>query len=98
MAKDILLNNEGDLELRDGDVVFDEADGQSLEALLFLCQGDLKYSPLTGVGITRITNSKVGSSQVLEGIVKQQLLADNWKDEVVSFNNATGDINVNAVR
>jgi hypothetical protein len=98
MAKDFLLNTDGDLDLRDGDIAFDEADGQSLEALLFLGQGDLKYAPLTGVGIVRITNSKVGGSQILEGVIKQQLLADNWRVAVVFFDTITGDINVNALR
>lgn len=98
MAKDFLLDTDGDLLQKDGDLVFDEADGQNIESLLFLNQGDLKYAPITGVGILKITNARIGSTQVVEGNIKQQLMADNWKDESVSFDSITGNISVDAVR
>lgn len=98
MAKDIMLGSDGDLLQKDGDIVFDESDGQNIEALLLLNQGDLKYSAVTGVGIMRITNSRLANRQVVEGNIKQQLNADNWKDESIKFDPATGNISVDAVR
>lgn len=98
MAKDFLLDTDGDLFQKNGDLVFDEADGQNIESLLLLNQGDLKYSPITGVGLFKITNARIGSTQVVEGNIKQQLAADNWQDEVVKFDLETGNISVDAVR
>lgn len=95
MAKDILLDSDGDLLLIDGDIVFDEANSQNIESLMMLNQGELKNSPLTGVGIIRVTNARINRQLIIRDI-RMQLDVDGWKDTEVQFDGE--NINVSGLR
>lgn len=49
--KDILLNNDGDLKIEDGDFVIGEATLQNQAVILAAHQGEFKQYPTIGVGI-----------------------------------------------
>jgi hypothetical protein len=88
MAKDLITDpNDRDLMLVDGDLVFDEANAQNIEALVMLSQGDLKYSPLTGCNAIRLVNGKL-SPIVVTKTITLQLRADGFVNENVSLNGA----------
>lgn len=95
MAKDILIGTDGDLLIQSGNLVFGEADSQNLENLLLLNVGDLKWNPMLGCGMIRLTNSRI-NPQILIRDITLNLKADGWKDIKVSI---TGmDIKVDATR
>lgn len=86
MAKDFILDEDFDIVLDDGDLMFDHANQQNIESLCLISKGELKYSPLTGVGIRRLINARAGEREAVKEI-KLQLRADNWKNESVGFQN-----------
>ncbi len=95
MAKDILLGDDGDLLLADGDLVLDECDAQNISSLMMISPGELKYSPLTGIGIAKITNARINKQMVVRDI-RMQFDADGWKNTEVQFDGE--NINVSGSR
>jgi hypothetical protein len=95
MAKDILLDTDRDLLLKNGDLVFDEADSQNIETLVILNQGDLKDNPLVGCNSFKLINGKVDPTAVKRAI-SIQLTGDGFQDQEISFNGA--ELYVSAVR
>lgn len=73
MAKpDFLLDNNGDLKLKNGDLVFDDATLQLQEAILVIEKGDLKHAPLLGVGLANwLLDDQVNSSGLKREIIGQ---------------------------
>ena len=76
MSKDILLNDSGDLMVRNGDFVIGESDGQHIQHIFEAEPGDFKQSPLVGLGIRKKING------IFNGIFRReamiQLLADGF--------------------
>jgi hypothetical protein len=56
-SKDFILDQEGDLLIRNSDFVIDFSDDQHVELLLSLNKGNLLEHPTTGYGIEQKLNS-----------------------------------------
>jgi hypothetical protein len=95
MAKDILLDTDRDLLLKNGDIVFDEADAQNIETLVILNQGDLKDNPLVGCNSYKLINGRVDPAAV-KRVISLQLTGDGYQDQEISFNGS--DLYVTATR
>lgn len=75
MAKDILLDDQNDLLIKDGDFVVGESLTQEVSIILRLNQGELKSDPLLGANLIRLINSAVSEDQ-LQTIIKMHLQRD----------------------
>jgi hypothetical protein len=76
--KGVIIDRQtGDLAIAGGALVIGEADAQRVEMIVALTQGDLKSSPLTGVGIGRSRGGATG--RFVERDIRVQLEADGFK-------------------
>lgn len=74
--KDILLDEEADLLVENGDLSLGESFMQEVGCILKLNQGDLKSDPILGPNLVRLINSSVSEDE-LQSIVKTNLARDN---------------------
>ena len=96
MAKDILLDEEDDLLIENGDFVVDASEEQEVGLILRTSQGDWRASPLTGFGVARRTRNEVNRPQ-FERELSSQLELDGFDDSQVTL--ATdGQLLINARR
>ena len=82
MAKrqDIRQDSNGDIYINPNTGDFDivESDNQHVSDILQAVSGDYKEFPLIGVNFFKFQNS-TGQKQVLEGIIRTQLIADGYQ-------------------
>jgi hypothetical protein len=95
MAKDFILDSENDLLLKDGDLVFEDADAQNLQAILMINPGGLIWQPLLGSGLIRLTNGKIDPQRIIRDI-NVNLKSDGWKN--IKINIQGTEIKVDATR
>lgn len=75
MAKDILLNDDGEVVIANGDFVIGESLDQEVQIILEMAQGELKEDPLMGADLFRLINSNATEGD-LKQAVKIQLARD----------------------
>jgi hypothetical protein len=95
MATDILLDENGDLRIENGDLVTGESEAQHIEHLMVMNKGEYKGSPLTGAGIPAMLKSG-NKRAVIEREVMLQLERDGYKVKTLKIN--WPEINIDAVR
>ena len=96
---DIMLDDNLDLLIVNGDFVLDDADQQIQELLLIANQGDFRESPLTGVGIVKYLKSRLSPATVdaLKKKIKLQWQYDGFAN-VNTVINSFSDITITAER
>lgn len=98
-VKDIMLDDEFDLMIKDGDFVVNESDEQHLQLITLFEQGQLRYSPLTGLGLFRQLQSPMSVIQqaTIRRDLYEQLEYDGYKagTSSISFD---GEIEIKADR
>lgn len=57
IAKDVGLDQDEDLEIKNGDFVIANSDGRHVQDITFSAKGNWRFSPLVGVDITQFVNS-----------------------------------------
>ena len=83
--QDILIGEDHDLVLHNGDFTVGDSFMQEVEMVLRMNQGDLKSDPLLGVGLTRFMNGQ-GKNETINTLVKLHLTRDGKNyDEVKSL-------------
>jgi hypothetical protein len=95
MAKDILLDENGDLKIANGDFVIGDSNDQEIENLLVSAKGAFKEFPLVGGDIGKMLKSRSGQTAALKEI-KYQLKNDGFDDYNIKIDDQ--DINVSATR
>lgn len=75
MANDILLDENGDLAIANGDFVIGESVDQEVAALLQLNKGDLKEHPILGPNLIQLINSNTSELE-LKQLIKTELKRD----------------------
>jgi len=94
IAKDILLDDNNELQFRNGDFLVEESDGQHIQDILIAAPGHYKQYPLLGANITNGLN---GSNTIeFKRNIRLQLESDGMEVETINFNN--DQININAER
>ncbi len=76
MALDLLLNDENDIQIANGDFVIGESLTQEVALILRSSQGEWKSDPLTGANLIQLINSNVDEIS-LRKRVKLHLQRDN---------------------
>ncbi len=96
MAKDLLLDQTGDLLFKNGDLVIGESDQQHVQDMLITNVGSNKAAPLFGIGLINYLNAPFTSStrQKLKKEITLQLKADGARNVDVKVGET---INVEAV-
>ena len=95
MVNDLLLDADHDLQIENGDLVFGPSDLQHIEHLLILSKGEIKASPLGGVGLPNKLKSTLTPSELRksENEIREQLKADGAKEIVVSWDEGVLKVN-----
>lgn len=91
--KDLLLTEDYDLEIANGDFVIGEADAQNVELLCLTSPGQWKENPTAGIGLVDLLNSEITEGKVKHR-VNVQIRADGAK--LKSFKIDQDDIEIEA--
>ncbi len=87
IQKDIMLDDDNDLLILDGDFVIDESFEQDIRLILGLVsKGDLKSDPILSPELIRLINSKEGDSTIIQK-VRLNLERDNKQVGNITFEN-----------
>ncbi len=85
MARDYVLNEQGDLKIENGDFVFGDATRDNERLMLLAEKGEWKHSPLSGVGIRSFLDDEHPTE--FEREVRRQFGRDGAKVETLSYQN-----------
>jgi hypothetical protein len=90
-VNDILLNDQLDLLIENGDFVVDVADEQIQELILLASKGSFRESPLTGVGIVSYLKSRLSPALVdkLRQTINLQMQYDGFSSSSVTIEGTT---------
>jgi len=96
---DVILDNNLDLSIANGDFVVDDAEQQNQELILAAQQGAYRNSPLVGVGITNYLKSSftVANVDKLRQKIRLQMQYDGYQTVNVQINSFM-DIELQAER
>ncbi len=83
--RDILLDDNNDLLVGSGDFGVGDASAQSQRLLLLLNKGELKQSPLTGVGITSYIDDEDAAG--LMRSIRTEFVKDGIRVKKIDFTN-----------
>jgi hypothetical protein len=90
MPKDILLDETGDLAVKDGDFVIGDSTIQHQQLLLMSQKGEWKEKPMVGVGIENYLNDDTTNDMMNE--ISDQFEKDGMK--VTSVNTVDGKLQI----
>jgi hypothetical protein len=95
MNRDIMLDENMDLAIVDGDFVVDDADEQIQQLVLIATQGSFRQSPLTGVAIVKYLKAQFTPALVdqLKQKIQLQLQYDGFSS-VTTVINSFEDIEI----
>lgn len=96
--KDIITDENGDIEIINGDINVDLSDSQHIDFIVTADKGQFRQFPLVGVGLRRYINGPFNAQEIRQAI-KLNLESDGYNVRKVSIaNNGTGSINIDATR
>ncbi len=92
--KDIMLDENQDLLIRNGDFVISESDEQHIHTIMHANKGDFKQHPAIGVAITSLLNSTFKARDIKRAI-KVELERDGYSDVDIDLNMNLKTLNIN---
>jgi hypothetical protein len=96
--KDIITDENGDIEFVNGDLKIDESDAQHVDHIVTADKGQFRQFPLVGVGIGRLLNGTPNKIEVQQQI-KVNLESDGYNVRQITIDQTNGfDINIDAER
>ncbi len=95
-VKDILLDTDGDLQIRNNDLYVNESDQQHVEHILRANKGHYRQYPLVGIAVDQNLNGSI-NPQELKQEIKLQLIADNYTVKQIKIDEDF-EISINAKR
>lgn len=92
MVNDIMLNEERDVLIQNGDFVIAPSDAAHIEHLLLAWKGNYREFPLCGVGVARYLNASynIESRAELKRDIQLQMQVDGYRKieiDIKSFDN-----------
>lgn len=91
--QDILLTDENDLTITDGDFVIGDSDNQHVALIVEAVKGEIRSSPDLGFGILRYLKKTDQSKRDFLRNLKVELEKDGYDDVDIEFND--GKITIN---
>lgn len=95
ISKDILLDEEGNFAVANGDLVVGNSDEQHIHLILASNKGEWLESPTMGAGLSKHLNGMISQSELIRDI-KLDLQRDGYNVKSVNWND--GEITVDATR
>lgn len=92
--QDVLLDNNNDLRIEDGDFVTGESSQQHQELLLVTAKGEFKENPDATVGIENFINDSENDELVFE--VKKCFENDGMRVDKIEFDETNNELNYDA--
>ena len=89
--KDILLDKNNDLLIKNGDFAVGDSFEQDVKIILSLTKGELKSDPVLGVDLIKNVNSQISETELKQKI-RLNLERDNKKVGKISLENGTINI------
>ena len=86
---DILVND--DIQIKDGDLVVGDSDGQNIEFILSAKPGQFYQFPTLGVGVVDEIKGTI-SPQALRIKIRSNLEADNYRVNRIDINGGIDDL------
>lgn len=77
LVKDVIIGNDYDLQIVDGDFVVKPSDQQHVQLIIITAQGEWKEFPLLGVSVELYINAPASLQQLGKNI-RLQLQSDNY--------------------
>lgn len=99
-AKDIELDGNFDLVIKDGDLSTELSDDQHVNLIIVSAKGNFRFAPTVGVDILSFLNS-TGKADLLRRNVQEQLVLDGYRVDSIDFeeqNSKLDKINIKAKR
>ena len=90
--QDILLDDNNDYMIIDGDFFIENSDQQNIQLILLSTPGSWKQYPLVGASIKGDINGLFDYN--MKNRIKQQLQNDGYSGINFNYNNGTGKINI----
>jgi hypothetical protein len=90
---DCKLDDDGDLDIQDGDLVITESTMQHQKSIIWASKGHYKHAPQLGVGLQNYINESGGTNR-LASTIRQELEKDGMQVESVSIK--SGAVTINA--
>ncbi|GAA4825599.1 hypothetical protein [Algivirga pacifica] len=94
MAKDILLNENNELLIVNGDFVVGEADEQNIRLNLVSHKGDWRQHPEAGFGIDRFIKSSEADTNRFKAELQQALRQDGYRLKSLDIDEGFEDFNL----
>lgn len=91
--KDVLLDSDWDLGIKDGDFVIGDSDRQNVFLRAFSEKGQWISDVLAGVGITSILNATTTQIQRFKSLLAEDISVDGYTLENMELNEK-GEINI----
>lgn len=91
--KDLLLNSEGDLLIRNSDLVIGDSDGQNINDILQSVKGDYKRNPQIGLNAISFSNGTTSNADI-KAQTKLQLELDGFRVKDIAIEKIDGVINI----
>lgn len=87
MAVDLLTDDIGEFQVKDGDFISGFSDAQHIEDTMFTSPADLKKDPVFGIGIRQFINSPFTSSTrgLLKKRIRLTLTSDNVSEIKINY-------------
>lgn len=94
MRKDIILDENNDLEIVNGDFVIDQSDQQHVKGIVSFQKGALKEFPLVGFGVeTYLKQTTLNKLKFMRDL-KVQLANDNYPNAQIKINNTLKNLEI----
>ena len=96
--KDLITDENGDIQFLGGDFKIDESDAQHVEHIVFTDKGQFRQFPLLGVGIGRLLNGSPNRIEIQQQI-KLNLESDGYNVRSVGVDLSDGlNLDIDAER
>ena len=92
MRQDIILDENNDLTIVDGDWLVGSSDIQNVELIFISTPGMWKNNPLIGCNIYGDINGNF--TNVIQSYIQNQLSSDGYSNVKFNFNNSTSKIDI----
>jgi len=92
---DFLVDENGDLQIANGDFIIGEADAQEIEHLMLFFKGEIKEHPTTGAGLVQMLKKRAGQTAAMQE-ARKQLTDDGFDVSEIKINGL--DIDIDAER
>lgn len=88
--KGILLSDNGDLLITNGNLTIGDSDDQNVTSILSAVKGEIKENPLLGVGLINYVNKQNNNLEQLKREVSVNLKADGYNIDRFSLDESGG--------